>query len=87
MSGSSMIAPFLAAPGQPAIPGRPAVQTVPSPRQKRPWRVEAWAYVKAAYRRHRSRHLLTQLDAHLLKDIGVTFVDAETEANKPFWRG
>ena len=26
------------------------------------------------------------LDSHLLKDIGVSFTEAEAEANKPFWR-
>ena len=36
-------------------------------------------------RRQRSRTFLVQLDDHLLKDIGVTYAEAEREANKPFW--
>jgi uncharacterized protein YjiS (DUF1127 family) len=43
------------------------------------------AALRAAWRRHRTRQWLTELDAHLLKDIGITYADAENEANKPFW--
>jgi uncharacterized protein YjiS (DUF1127 family) len=39
-----------------------------------------------AYRRHRSRRRIAQLDGRMLKDIDVTFAEAEEEANKPFWR-
>ena len=42
--------------------------------------------LRAAWRRRRSRHSLAGLDAHMLKDIGITYAEAETEANKPFWR-
>ena len=42
--------------------------------------------LQTALRRQRSRGRLVELDAHALKDIGVTFADAEAEANKPFWR-
>ena len=42
--------------------------------------------LRAVWRRQRSRHRLARLDAHLLKDIGVSFADAEAEANKPFWQ-
>jgi uncharacterized protein YjiS (DUF1127 family) len=41
--------------------------------------------VRLAWRRHRSRVMLAELDPHLLKDIGVTYAEAENEANKPFW--
>ena len=44
-----------------------------------------WAAMRAAWRRHRSRQRIAGLDSHLLKDIGVSFAEAETEANKPFW--
>jgi len=40
----------------------------------------------AVLRRHRSRRRIAALDAHALKDIGVSFAEAEAEANKPFWR-
>jgi uncharacterized protein YjiS (DUF1127 family) len=39
----------------------------------------------AAWHRHRTRHCLAELDAYLLKDIGVSYAEAEAEANKPFW--
>jgi uncharacterized protein YjiS (DUF1127 family) len=46
----------------------------------------SWDNVRAAWRRYRSRQGITQLDSHMLKDIGVSFAEAEAEANKPFWR-
>jgi uncharacterized protein YjiS (DUF1127 family) len=48
----------------------------------------AWllAAMREAWRRQRSRQRLADLDAHILKDIGVTYAEAEFEANKPFWR-
>jgi uncharacterized protein YjiS (DUF1127 family) len=39
-----------------------------------------------AVARRRDRRLLAQLDAHLLRDIGLSPDEAETEATKPFWR-
>ena len=45
-----------------------------------------WAVIRAAWRRYRSRQRIAQLDSHMLKDIGVSFAEAEAEANKPFWR-
>jgi uncharacterized protein YjiS (DUF1127 family) len=36
--------------------------------------------------RSRSRTELTRMGAHMLRAIGVTFAEAEHEANKPFWR-
>jgi uncharacterized protein YjiS (DUF1127 family) len=46
----------------------------------------SWDNLRAAWRRYRSRQNIAQLDGHMLKDIGVSFAEAETEANKPFWR-
>ena len=46
----------------------------------------SWASVRAGWRRYRSRQSIAGLDSHMLKDIGVSFADAEAEANKPFWR-
>lgn len=37
--------------------------------------------------RLRSRTRLSQLDPHMLKDIGITEAEARTEANRPFWHG
>jgi uncharacterized protein YjiS (DUF1127 family) len=53
---------------------------VPSPR------LSYRAKIRAAWRRFRSRQRIADLDGHLLKDIGVSFAEAETEANKPFWQ-
>lgn len=36
--------------------------------------------------RARQRHQLLVLDNRMLKDIGLSRVDAEREARKPFWR-
>jgi uncharacterized protein YjiS (DUF1127 family) len=44
------------------------------------------ARIRAAWRRYRSRQRIADLDRHLLKDIGVSFAEAETEANKSFWQ-
>ncbi len=45
-----------------------------------------WARVRGAWLRYRSRQRIAQLDSHMLKDIGVSFAEAEAEANKPLWR-
>jgi uncharacterized protein YjiS (DUF1127 family) len=42
--------------------------------------------VVATWRRYRSRQRISELDSHMLKDIGVSFAQAEAEGNKPFWR-
>lgn len=47
----------------------------------------SWTSVRMAWRRYRSRQSIAELDGHLLKDIGVTFAEAEAEANKAFWLG
>jgi uncharacterized protein YjiS (DUF1127 family) len=36
--------------------------------------------------RRRDRQLLARLDAHLLRDIGLSPMQAESECAKPFWR-
>lgn len=43
-------------------------------------------WVRTAWRRYRSRHRIARLDGQALRDIGVTYAEAEAEANKPFWR-
>jgi uncharacterized protein YjiS (DUF1127 family) len=42
--------------------------------------------LRLAIRRWRSRQRIGQLDQHALRDIGVTYAEAEREANKPFWQ-
>jgi uncharacterized protein YjiS (DUF1127 family) len=46
----------------------------------------SWSTLRRTWRRYRSRRHIVRLDGHLLKDIGVSFAEAEAEANKPFWR-
>ncbi|MGH6899263.1 MAG: DUF1127 domain-containing protein [Geminicoccaceae bacterium] len=36
--------------------------------------------------RSRGRQQLMMLDEHVLRDIGITRLQAEAEAHKPFWR-
>ena len=38
------------------------------------------------YQRARQRRQLAQLDDRALQDIGISRVQAETEAAKPFWQ-
>jgi uncharacterized protein YjiS (DUF1127 family) len=45
-----------------------------------------WERVDVMWERHRSRQRIAQLDAFALKDIGISYTEAEVEANKPFWR-
>ena len=59
--------------------------TNPGPR--RPGQPSLVRSILQAWQRARTRRLLVQMTAHELRDIGVTPTDAETEANKPFWRG
>lgn len=46
----------------------------------------AWVWSYRAYMRARSRNEMRHLNEHSLKDIGLTAVDVEREASKPFWR-
>lgn len=90
MSGLPSIAAFLA-PEVPA-PQDGGAWAAPVPRRRGGPRVlrglaRVAAALRAAWRRQRSRSRIAGLDAHLLKDIGVTYAEAEHEANKPFWRG
>jgi uncharacterized protein YjiS (DUF1127 family) len=47
--------------------------------------VRLWNTVVRWAGRARQRRDLAELDAHLLKDIGVTAGEARREAAKPFW--
>ena len=38
-------------------------------------------------RRHKDRMHLMSLDDRLLRDIGISYVEVDHEASKPFWRG
>ena len=62
---------------------QPAFGRVPAPSGRRAGGLRAM--LRSAWRRHRTRQYLVGLDADALKDIGVTYAEAEAEANKPFW--
>ena len=76
--------PFLADRAEPGVPSRP-VGRVPFTGRHPFQRTRLWSRVVEAWRRYRTRQLLAGFDAHMLKDIGVTFAEAEHEVNKPFW--
>ena len=60
-------------PGRDAQPGREASHSI-------------WQRAEILWQRHRSRQRIAELNADMLKDMGVSFTEAEAEANKPFWR-
>jgi uncharacterized protein YjiS (DUF1127 family) len=72
--GRPVVVDPYAAPGPRGVPGAGAAR-----------RTDLWAMLRAAWRRHRTRARLADLDARALKDIGISFAEAEAEANKPFW--
>lgn len=84
MSGSTLTHNFVIAP-----PSSPAIgpATVAPRRGRGQQKMHSFiAQAKEFWRRYRSRVAISGLDAHLLRDIGVTYAEAEQEANKPFWR-
>jgi uncharacterized protein YjiS (DUF1127 family) len=59
------------------------------PRRDQPKRAtgpSVWERVDVLWQRHRTRQRIAQLDGEMLKDIGVSYAEAEAEANKPFWQ-
>ncbi len=74
------IAPGVRVP-RPSLPDLRGGSRPDAPRQ-----AGLWTTLRAAWRRHRTRGCLAELDGYLLKDIGVSYAEAEAEANKPFWR-
>jgi uncharacterized protein YjiS (DUF1127 family) len=55
----------------------------PSPAQARARLVDLLATWE---RRARERRTLAEMSNHMLKDLGISRVDAQLEADKPFWR-
>jgi uncharacterized protein YjiS (DUF1127 family) len=66
-------------------------------RLREPWLSQAWRTLNAAalravdtiltwHERARMRHQLLMLDDRLLRDIGITRLEARSEAEKPFWQ-
>ena len=50
------------------------------------WSVRATDTLQVWWERHRDRRKLEPLSDHLLKDMGISRVDADHEAGKRFWR-
>lgn len=73
---------------EPVILPPPARTLVPAPERRQPEgeRGSLRAAIREGWRRWRSRTAISELDPYMLKDIGVTWAEAEHEANKPFWR-
>ena len=42
-------------------------------------------YITRSWRAHDTRRQLAELDAHLLRDIGITALDAQFEASRKPW--
>lgn len=49
------------------------------------WLSNARARIQLWQRRRQGRQQLLALDDHLLRDIGISRLQAEAEADKPFW--
>jgi uncharacterized protein YjiS (DUF1127 family) len=50
------------------------------------WLRQVRATLRLWQDRVNGRQQLLRLDEHVLRDIGITRLQAEAEANKPFWR-
>jgi uncharacterized protein YjiS (DUF1127 family) len=50
------------------------------------WLRQARDAIQLWRERSRGRQQLLLLDEHVLRDIGITRLQAEAEASKPFWR-
>ena len=55
------------------------------PRTDRPWR-RTLNTLRLWQQRTRGRQQLREFDDHLMRDIGITRLQAEAEDAKPFWR-
>jgi uncharacterized protein YjiS (DUF1127 family) len=70
-----------------AIPGRaPARRGLGLYRRASPRLRRGLDALRLWRERARGRQQLRTLDDHLLRDIGLTRLQAEAEADKPFWR-
>jgi uncharacterized protein YjiS (DUF1127 family) len=83
--GGSLATRFMVPSSDHSVPGEPA-GSLRGKWPKEPRLALLSAMLRAAWRRHRSRSELARLDGDLLKDIGISYAEAEYELNKPFWR-
>jgi uncharacterized protein YjiS (DUF1127 family) len=67
----------------------PRTRSVWRPKDRReslPPLLEGLALIARWIERARQRRALGELDDHMLRDIGITRVEATREADKPFWK-
>ena len=64
----------------------PRAYTIWRPRNRIHPLVAAYLMIKRWIERTRQRRALGSLDDALLRDIGITRVDAARECEKPFWK-
>jgi uncharacterized protein YjiS (DUF1127 family) len=67
----------------------PQIHSVWRPKDRRealPPLVEGLVLIARWIERARQRRALGGLDDHMLRDIGITRVEATREAGKPFWK-
>jgi uncharacterized protein YjiS (DUF1127 family) len=64
------------------VPGR---ERSAATRTTRPWR-RLRHTLRLWQQRTRGRQQLREFDDHMLRDIGITRLQANAEATKPFWR-
>lgn len=57
-----------------------------APRRERPALAAAYLTIRTWIERVRQRRALAGLDDAMLRDIGITRVEAARECEKPFWR-
>ena len=68
---------------------RSEIQSLPfraRPARQQSLTVSLFRAVADAMTRRQDRKVLARLDAHLLRDIGLSPDDARTECAKPFWQ-
>ena len=57
-----------------------------SARRRSDWVLGVTGLIEGWIERYRQRRALLELSDHMLKDIGISRVEAEHEGRKPFWR-
>jgi uncharacterized protein YjiS (DUF1127 family) len=69
----------------PSLAGLPYGNLAPTPVARRAPRPSFWQRLASWSRVASERRRLLELDAHILKDIGLTREEAYREATRPFW--
>lgn len=70
----------------PILPAEATNLTHPEKRGRPSLGVIRWSWLWSWHERWRQRRILEEMEAHRLKDIGLSRAQARYEAAKPFWR-